>query len=83
VSKALRTALHAVLGMPPPLKRALVGRPVRVDGQDLDRHTDLVHGFATALGVGPRPRQAVAEAAVALRAALVPPDLPAPGMTSL
>jgi acetyl esterase len=49
----------------------------------LRRHPDLVHGFATALGVGPRPRQAVAEAAVALRAALVPPDPPAPGMTSL
>jgi acetyl esterase len=35
-AKALRTALHAVLGMPPPLKRALAGRPVHVDGQDLD-----------------------------------------------
>lgn len=39
----------------------------------LRRHPDLVHGFATALGIGPRPRQAVAEAAVALRAALAPP----------
>ncbi|TCK20654.1 alpha/beta hydrolase [Pseudonocardia endophytica] len=38
----------------------------------LRRHPDLVHGFATALGIGPRPRQAVAEAAVALRAALLP-----------
>ncbi len=35
-ARALRTALHAVLGMPPPLKRALAGPPVHVDGQHLD-----------------------------------------------
>ena len=44
----------------------------------LRRHPDLVHGFATALGVGRRPRQAVAEAAAALRAALAPRIPPGP-----
>ena len=38
----------------------------------LRRHPDLVHGFATALGIGPRPRQAVREAGAALHDALAP-----------
>lgn len=36
----------------------------------LRRHTDLIHGFGTFLRVGPRPKQALAEAAGALTSAL-------------
>ncbi len=37
----------------------------------LRRHSDLIHGYINFLGLGPRPREALAEAAGALRTGLV------------
>lgn len=79
----LRIAEDVLSGMPPAYVATAGFDPLRDEGEQLvtrlreagvpaalRRHPDLTHGFATTLGVGERPRQAVAEAAGALRTAL-------------
>lgn len=79
----LRIAEGDLSGMPPAYVATAGFDPLRDEGEELvarlraagvpatlRRHPDLTHGFATTLGVGVRPRQAVAEAAGALRTAL-------------
>ncbi|MEQ3550829.1 alpha/beta hydrolase [Pseudonocardia nematodicida] len=79
----LRLADGDLSGMPPAYIATAGFDPLRDEGEELvarmrdagvpatlRRHPDLTHGFATTLGVGARPRQAVSEAAGALRTAL-------------
>ncbi|SFN13627.1 acetyl esterase [Pseudonocardia ammonioxydans] len=79
----LRIAEGDLSGMPATYVATAGFDPLRDEGEDLvarlraagvpavlRRHPDLTHGFATTLGIGTRPRQAVAEAAGALRTAL-------------
>lgn len=80
----LRLGQDAELSGMPPAHFSTAGfDPLRDEGEEfahrlaaagvpvsLHRQSDLPHGFATALGIGTRPREAVAEAAGALRGAL-------------
>ncbi|MFP5020054.1 alpha/beta hydrolase [Pseudonocardia phyllosphaerae] len=79
----LRIAEEDLTGMPPAYVATAGFDPLRDEGEELvermreagvpatlRRHPELTHGFATSLGVGVRPRLAVAEAAGALRTAL-------------
>lgn len=89
----LRIAEDDLTGMPPAYVATAGFDPLRDEGEHLvarmreagvpatlRRHPDLVHGFATSLGIGTRPRQAVAEASGALRTAfaLLASPVPAP-----
>ena len=70
-------------GLPPTYITTAGFDPLRDEGEQLGvrleelgiptivrRHPDLLHGFANMPAIGPRPREAIAEAAGALRAAL-------------
>ncbi|WP_082468890.1 alpha/beta hydrolase fold domain-containing protein [Sciscionella sediminilitoris] len=73
-------------GMPPTYIATAGFDPLRDDGEAfaaklaeagvpvvLRRHRDLIHGYINMLGVGPRPAQALAEAAGTLRSAFAMP----------
>jgi acetyl esterase len=70
-------ATHVVTGGFDPLRDEgeLFARRLQQAGVDvvLRREPDLMHGFANLLGISPRCREAVAQAADALRVGLAPP----------
>ncbi len=84
-----RTPQTDLGGMPPTYLVTAGFDPLRDEGEQfgaqlsaagvpvvLRREPDLTHGFASSLGVGPRPREAVSEAAAGLRTMLTLSDLP-------
>jgi acetyl esterase len=53
-----RVALRTLFALPAPLRRLIAGRPVRLDGQELDLDTQLLMTLRRLLGAGSSGREA-------------------------